>query len=170
MSPGIKNALAAAGAVHRGEAQVTGRDGPVVSAIQFANLTRETGGATMNAHTMDFTKIGDPGYAVGGMRSSTSHRQIRTFDAAAPNRNLGLDTVLRQTGRIRRMTPGQPTANVGSWVTTKGPRGRADIDASEIEPNLAVAKAKGVRRGEDAIFDMKTGSDIELPTSRKRKR
>lgn len=171
VSPGIKSALAEAGAVHRGEAQVTGRDGPVVSAIQFANLTRETGGATMNAHTGQFTQIGSTGYGVGGLRSSSSHRRIATYSAPAPNRNLGLDTVLQQTGRIRRMTRGQEsTANIGSWVIGGGPQGRADIDASEVEQHLPTAVAKGVRRSEDAIFDFGTGKDITLPTTRNRKR
>lgn len=164
---------------------------PIVSAVQFAHLTATTGGATMNAHTRQFTGIGDEGYGVGGMRAdrpireygerTASGKVARSNRQRIPGRNvdalpgsvtkdgsdMSLETVLNQRRRVARMTKGNPDANVGSWSHGTG---KVGIDASEVEPSLELAKAKGIRRHEDAIFDYKNGVDIELPTSRKQKK
>lgn len=149
---------------------------PIVSAVQFGALTRDTGGATMNVHTGAFTGIGSPGYGVGGMRAdkplraysepaasgkrpSAGASRIPTRSVAAPGGDLDPATVLSQRNRIRRMTTGQPAANLGSWHTGDG---RADIDASEVEHDRATAVTKGTRRREKAIFDYKAGKDINL--------
>lgn len=165
---------------------------PIVSAAQFAHLTRTTGGATMNAHTNAFTTIGSSGYGVGGMRADkplasygeTNRKGMpyrsKSSSARIPTRSVGglgkaspsdegtdvnLGDVLAQKSRIRRMTTSNPQANVGSWSTSDG---RVDVDASEVERDLPTAMAKGTRRHEAAIFDFKTGNDIDLPTPRKR--
>lgn len=67
---------------------------PVISAIQFANLTNTEGGASMNVHTNKIAEPGDDTYFVGGAparaggRVPTAYHGKTEIDASTAYRNL----------------------------------------------------------------------------------
>lgn len=143
------------------------RPNPMLSAVQFANLTGANGGATMNVHTHDFTvSPGGRGYIVGGVTSQVTGKPVPAVERPTlDGRHPALDDVLRQTARIKRNFPTDRQANVGSWVQD----GKVAFDASEVEHDPVRARRKMIDRDEDAIHAAGPGWDVTNHLKRKRK-
>lgn len=135
---------------------------PIVSAVQFAHLTRTTGGATMNARTGEFTEIGTPNaYAIARPRSEVSHRRPRTMEVdSIGGGDVDLSHVLQERSRVRRLYPNRSDVNVGSWHNED--TGKIEFDPSEVHRGVSLdeATAEGRKRHELAVFDFKNGQSV----------
>lgn len=145
---------------------------PVVSAVQFSELTRNTQGATMNAHTGAIAEVGKTAaYAVGGAadqskrgapRVRTKRLPLMRDSSGAKVADMSLATVLNERNRIRATGMTDPGRSLGSWDARASdkPRQNVDIDASDLVSDKQKAVALGKARGEDAIFDLKKAKNI----------
>jgi hypothetical protein len=151
----------------------SGPEHPLVSAMQFGELLRNTGGATMNVHTNKVYEAGkSEGYSVGGSDDERSGDRVETkrlpFVRTEGQRKKVADmspaSVLSERDRIRATGRQDAGRNVGAWNAEQSdykPRRQVDIDASDILTDRSAAVALGAKRGEDAIFDLKNGTDIQ---------
>lgn len=138
---------------------------PVVSAVQFsayANNPANGGGGTMNVHSGELHVSGMGGYAVGGVRSSLTHKRIPTQYVSTASGDVQPDTVLAQRGRVRRQRRNDPTAAVGVWHDRALPPAKRaqEWDGVEIEPDRDTGVSKAKRRGEKAIWDFDASDEI----------
>lgn len=130
---------------------------PVVSAMQFAQLAQETGGATMRLRSNHVVTPGSPGYAVGGEPDARGVRVPTTYHAGA----LSAGDVLRHQQRLRSMTR-SPEAALGTWRDTEASGSPHELDLSAVYQNRAKAERVGRRRGEKAIWDNSRMDEIRL--------
>lgn len=121
----------------------------VISAVQFAELTKSGGGATMDVHTFDVAKPGESKVFVGG-EPNVGGRRIRTKHVDLEH--LDMPTVLKNAARIREKTGGRPNASLGSWDPKDGRK--VMLDAVGEYPNEDAAQAKAYKRNEEGIYNM----------------
>lgn len=145
---------------------------PVVSAVQFAHLSRTTGGASMRAQSGEVLHNGQSdGYAVGGARNDTTHRRVpsRTEPLLGGTSDMRLDSVLQHRRRIAK-TSSDPSRLMGSWDARQSdePRPVMDVDASDhmAEGDRPKAEKAGSRRGEDGIWGFKKPEYISTMKNR----
>lgn len=133
---------------------------PIIAAAVASELTRRTGGSTVNAHTNEVTvSPGGEGYAIGGVRGTRSHKRIKTkvYDRESDG-GMRPDLWLSARNRVRHLASGMVDANVGTW----GQGGKIEVDASEIDLDLERSLKKGRARKEKAIHAFEPGKDINL--------
>ena len=133
---------------------------PVIAAAVASELTRRTGGSSINAHTNEVTvSPGGQGYAVGGVRGTRSHKRIPTaYEPRDKDGGIRPDVWLGARNRVRHLASGMADAQVGTWGQGKN----VEVDASEIEYDLTKALKKGRTRKEKAIHAFEPGQDINL--------
>ena len=121
----------------------------VISAVQFANLTKSGGGATMDVNTFDVAQPGENKVFVGG-EPNVGGRRIRTkhVDLHA----LDMPTVLRNAKRVREKTGGRSNASLGSWDPKDGRK--VMLDAVGEYPNEDKAQEVAYKRNEEGIYNM----------------
>lgn len=130
---------------------------PIVSAVQFANLAEQTGGATMHLRSNQVVTPGHPGYMVGGEQDSAGRRVPTAYHPGA----LSAGDVLRHQQRLRSATRA-PEAAMGSWRDTEASGSPHEVDLSAIYQNRTKAERIGRRRGEKAIWDNSRMDEIRL--------
>ena len=146
---------------------------PVVSAVQFAHLSRTTGGASMEAGSGRVLHVGkDTGYSVGQGKDKRTGQRVPTQNEPLleGTSDMRLDTILAARRRIAKTGDSSRLAGSFDARLSDEPRNEMDIDAADHFPASKgkQAKAAGVQRGEDAIFDLHKGDNISTMKKRPR--
>lgn len=134
----------------------------VLSAVIFSRNAQDKG-ATAFVHSGEIAKTGNPGYIVGGQRDRAG-RQVSTETEPVAD-HAALDKVMQHRSRIRRGTD-SPQAAVGYWRDPAVKGSPYEVDSSAIFNDRSTAKVIGKKRGEKAIHDLSTGTDIRLDGKR----
>lgn len=124
---------------------------PIVSAVQFAHLTRTEGGATMNVHTNKIAEPGDSVYFVGGERDRHGERIPTAYEG-----DLSPADVIRHKNRLKAAAGNNPVMNLGSWQEA----GKTEVDASGGYADLATAMDHMRARNEKALWNMKSMEEV----------
>lgn len=131
---------------------------PIVSAVQFANHTKEFGGATMDVRSYRVAQPGDHVTFVGGQRDSKG-KSIP--EEVIPQEQLTMPKVLNKAKEVRRqMGPGRGSS-LGSWVP--GDNRGVVLDASKGYQTEPLAMKDAQSTNQEAIYSMTKG---EIPNKR----
>jgi hypothetical protein len=130
---------------------------PIVSALQFSELARETGGATMHLRSNQVVTPGAPGFMVGGEPDRSGARVPTAYHQG----ELSPGDVLRHQQRLRSQTRA-PEAAIGTWKDTDVSPPTHEVDLSAIYQNRTKAERVGRRRGEKAIWHNAAMDEIRL--------
>jgi hypothetical protein len=125
---------------------------PIVSAVQFANHTKEFGGATMDVRSYRVAQPGDHMTYVGG-QNDTKGKSIP--EEVIPHEALTMPKVLNKAKEIRRqMGPGRGSS-LGSWAPDDN-RGVV-LDASKGYASEPLAMKDARRTNQEAVYSMTKG-------------
>lgn len=160
---------------------------PLLSAIQFANSTAETGGATMDVHTGRNLSSGTGEHnlwSVEGARdygSSARGRKVQPRRTAirSEQANLPLLTVLSERERIRDVSTrnesaGRDRVHLGSYDARQSDPSRNQIDtgAANLYSDRERAGSETLKRHEDSMWGLGRGELVsrqQLLAERKRR-
>lgn len=117
-----------------------------LSAKQFVDRVKQTGGATMNARTGQLVNPGQKAYMIGGEPDKHGAR-IPTKYVPASEFNEG--HVHDAVNALREVTGNRARVNLGAWQDD----GNVELDASSTTRRPGEAIRKGRGRGEKAIWD-----------------
>ena len=128
---------------------------PIVSAVLFADATKRFGGASMNVVSGDVYQGGKDAVYMVGQHPDKRGKNIPTkyYGKGASNPSIGLKDVLTQRRRVRRLTGGDRSAVLGSWVDETAPKDGVQIDASTVFHTGTEAVQAMEKRGETALWD-----------------
>lgn len=145
-------------------------ENPLLSAIQFDQYTQEHGGATMDPKTFQILEPGKTDVVLVGGEKDASGKRIpttyygKTRKGSQPSSTrLSPAEVLKEAGRITRLTGSRPGAMVGSYISEDEPHKGVQLDASagitdrsQVIPTLAA-------RNEESAWDNKNQTLIMNP-------
>ena len=125
---------------------------PIVSAVQFANQTKQFGGATMDVHSFRVAQPGEHITFVGGQRDSKG-KSIP--EETIPHEALTMPKVLQKAKEVRRqMGPGRGSS-LGAWAPEDN-RGVV-LDASKGYQTEPLAMKDAQSTNQEAIYSMTKG-------------
>lgn len=122
---------------------------------RFVSVTRQHGGATMDARSGKILPAGARGYVVGGEPDKHGNRIPTTY---VPEHEFGTEHVRQMANGVRKATGGRARVNVGSWIS----EGQVEMDASGRTKRPGEALRKGRNRGEKAIWNNKRMDEIKV--------
>ena len=125
-----------------------------LSAKQFVDRVKATGGATMNIKSGRLVNPGAKTYMVGG-EPDTSGQRIST--RKIPADEFAEKHVEEAVAILRDKTGGRARVNLGAWQD----EGNVEIDASATTRRRGEAVRKGRSRGEKAIWDNRHMREID---------
>lgn len=147
------------------------RPHPVLSALQFAAQTNEiptdpegVQGASLDVKTGRLMQAGKTdAWMVGGHPDAHGNRIAET---TIPGREMTVGQALDHVQRVSRLTRGVPGhVGAGSWYSDQ--KDHLALDASTPVKDEETAKSLMKHRDEDAIFHLKSYTEVSNPDKKK---
>jgi hypothetical protein len=128
---------------------------PVLSAVAFGSVIRNTGGASINLNTRNLLSNNEPVYMVGGEEGVSPAKVAPISGSSEP----ALNDIISQMHRVKTSVGDSKDVYLGAWNDNTG---NIVFDASRKYGNKGKAMGVARERREDAIYDVKKQRDIPV--------